>query len=238
MRKVIRADLRRILRKPAFYILVVIGLILMVMIRKADTASEQVESLKTSLSGISFFLISIPTFLGVYTDEFKSGSMINIIGGGLSRKKVIIAKLIDVAIIFLAYYAVLYIIILIKNTTAGIAVTPKQNLFLLLYALFCVIKGVGYFAVASLMVFATWAPAGGMVVLLILVTVFKFLLTNIQDKINLPIYNLSFPGLLDNAFVNIQAGNFGWQLIPALLIYVCGIVFLTMLIFNRKELDL
>ena len=238
MRKMIRADLGRVLRKPAFYILIIFALVLVCIRKPAETAADQIETMKTVMGPILLFFVSIPIFLGVYSDEFKSGSMINIIGRGLSRKKVIIAKLIDVAIILLAIYSVAYIIALIKNAAAGVNVTTRQNLLLLVYCLFLILRGVVLFAIASFVVFTTWSAAGGMTILILTITLAKLSLKLCQEKTSIPVYDMSFDGLLDSSFAGFSAGNFGWQIIPALLIYLCGIVFLTSLIFNRKELDL
>ena len=238
MRSVIRADLRRILRKPTFYILIVIALVLLAFRKPAETASDQIESVKTFMNGVALFAVSIPTFLGVYSDDFKCGSMINLIGKGLSRKKVIIAKILDVAIILTAFYTCAYIVAFIKNMASGLSVTPKQNMYLLLFFLFCVLRGIGLFVLASFVVFSTWSAPGGMTVLVVLIILAKLVLKGIQDKITVPVFDMSYDGLLDASYAGFQAGNFGWQIIPAILIYICGIFFLSVLLFNRREIDL
>ena len=42
-----------------------------------------------------FFVFSLVVFLGVYADEFKSMTMIGVIGRGFSREKMVIVKFID-----------------------------------------------------------------------------------------------------------------------------------------------
>lgn len=237
MKKVIRADLRRILRKPKFYILMVIHLVLLIALVTGNTAAEMIENEKYYLGLLGIFVVFIPTFLGLYSDEIKSGNLINLIGRGLSRRKIIIAKIIDAAIIYLAYFTIAFIGLFIKNSLVGLAITPRQNLFLLVFCLSSVLRGVGFSALASLLVFATWSPALSMTVMIIVLPFSKLILERVQDKINLPIYTASFEGLLDSSYASFQAGSFGWQLIPA-LIYLCVVVFLTVLIFNRKELEL
>ncbi|MCR5227400.1 MAG: hypothetical protein K6E27_09330 [Eubacterium sp.] len=54
MRNVIRADLGRTFRKKSFYVFIALTLIY--------------------LDSTILFVISIPVFLGVYSDDFKSGS--------------------------------------------------------------------------------------------------------------------------------------------------------------------
>ena len=238
MRNLIRGDLRRILRKPGFYILIVLELFLILSGKKAGTAAEQIENAKMYMNVVGLLAISIPVFLGVYADEMKSSTMISVIGRGLSRKKLILAKLIDAAILILAYYGIAFLAAFLKNTSANLAVTPKQNAFLLLYCLFCALKGIGFFALASFVVFASWSSAGGMLVLVICIMFSNLFLNAAQERTKLPVYNISFEGLLDSSYAAFSAGNPGWQILPAILLYVCGIVFLTFLVFNRREIDL
>lgn len=238
MRKLIRADISRILRKPTFYILIVLSLIEFAAIPAGQTAALQIEGFKTQINIFPLFFVGIPAFLAIFSDEMKSGRMIDVMGGGLSRKKILLAKLLDFLILLLMYFAVAYGIMLIKNTTAGIGVTPKQNLNLLLYCMFAIIKLFGFFALASLVVFASWSAAGGIIILLIMGTLSSVLLQLIQDNLNLPFFDVSYVGLLESSFASFAAGKFGWQIIPALLIYLGGVIIISIVIFNRKEIEL
>ena len=238
MRKLIRADISRILRKPTFYILVVLSLIMLVVRPSGKTAALQIEGLKTYLNTFPIFGIGIPAFLAIYSDEMKSGKIIDVLGKGLSRKKILIAKLLDVLIILLMFFAAAYIIILIMNTAADIEVTPKQNLNLLMYCAFIIIKIIGFFALASLVVFASWNSAGGMIILILAGTLSSVILQAIQNKLTLPVYDMSYVGLLESSFAGFTAGNFGWQIIPALLVYLGGVIAISIAIFNRKEIEL
>jgi ABC-type transport system involved in multi-copper enzyme maturation permease subunit len=238
MRNVIRADIERIIRKPSFLCIIALTLIFLATRKSADVAEEQIEYIKEYFNTLLLFAVSIPVFLSIYSDDIKSGSVISLIGNGLSRKKVILAKLIDVTAVLTAYYSVAYIVALIKNMTAGIAITPKQNLLLLVYTLFCILRGVGFFAVASLIVFVTWSPSGGMTAMLILLAASRMTLMILQQKFTVPIYDYSFDGLLDKSYAKFAVGDFGWHIIPAIVIYIGGAILLTALLFKKKEIDL
>lgn len=238
MINVIRADMGRIFRKRSFYVIVLLVLVFLATRKSQDTAADQIEYMKSYLGSFLLFGVSIPVFLGIYTDDFNSGSVINLIGKGMSRKKVIFAKLFDVVAVLMAFYSVAYVIVLIKNVAAGISVTPKQNLSLLVFTLFCVLRGVGFFAVASLIVFSTWSTSGGMTTLLILLASSRTILLLLQNKFTMPIYDRSFDGLLDASFARFDAGYFGWHIIPAIVIYIGGTVLLSTILFKKKEIDL
>ena len=110
MRNVIRADIERIIRKPSFLCIIALTLIFLATRKSADVAEEQIEYIKEYFNTLLLFAVSIPVFLSIYSDDIKSGSVISLIGNGLSRKKVILAKLIDVTAVLTAYYSVAYIV--------------------------------------------------------------------------------------------------------------------------------
>ena len=59
-----------------------------------------------------------------------------------------------------------------------------------------------------------------------------------QNRLHLPIYDLSLDGLLDASYAAFSAGGLGWQILPALVIYIGFVVWLTVRRFNKKEIDL
>lgn len=240
MRKLIHADLSRVLRKPTFYILIVLTLLALALPGRegAETASLQIEKMKSYVDAFPILGVGIPVFLAVYTDEMKSGKLIAVLGSGLSRRKILIGKLLDVLILLLLFFTAAYGIMLALNAASGVGVTPKQNLNLLLYCVFAVLKIIGFFALASLVVFAGWNAAGGMIILILAGTMSSLLLKIIQDRLTLPVFDMSYVGLLESSFAGFAAGKFGWQIIPALVIYLGGVIAVSIAIFNRKEIEL
>ena len=100
MNRLIKADLKRIIAKPGIYVIVTL-MVLFVLIRKpADTAADQLEFYKVFFNDIGLIFISIPIFLSVYSEDFKSGIMISIIGMGIERKKVVFPKLQNAAALY------------------------------------------------------------------------------------------------------------------------------------------
>lgn len=237
MIRMIRADLNRILLKPTFYILIVLALYSLISRPTQDTAAQQIETFKTYIDIIPTLGIGIPAFLAIYSDEMKSERMSAVLGRGMSRKKYLIGKLLDALILLVLFFAVIYGCMLIKNTAAPIAVTAKQNLNLLLYCVFAILKVFGFLALAALACYATWNAAGGMVILILAGSFSGLFLKFVQDRMSFPIYDVSYVGLLEASFAGFAAGSFGWQIIPALLIYLGGVIGISVIIFNRKEIE-
>ena len=204
----------------------------------AGTAAAEIEIIRGLMSYFCLFMVSIPLFLTLYTDDFKSGTMVGVIGRGISRRKVLLAKMVEAGCIYLMFFVLAFGAAFLRNATSGVAVTTRQNLFLALHALYCVVKGTGFFAIATLVVFATWSPAGGMTVLILAATLSGLLFQAIQEEFLVPVYDFSFDGLLEASFASISAGEPGWQIVPAVLFYICAVTGLAVRLFERREMDL
>ena len=237
MNRLMRADLKRILAKPTMYVVVLLLAAFVLFKGASSTSAGQMELYKTLFGNIGLIFLSIPIFLSVYSDEIKSGIMISMIGMGMERRKIVLSKLKDALVLYCGTYLILYAAALTKNITSGLPISPKQNAFLLLFCVFCIIRGVGIMALSSLVLFLTMSAAGGMLVLVLAGAVGSGLLKAIQDKLKLPVYDMSFLGLLDSSFADFQAGSFGFTIIPA-LVYLAIVIAINVLIFDRREMDL
>ena len=237
MNRLVRADLKRIIAKPGLYLVVIIMALVVLFKKPADTAGEQMQFYKLFFNQIGLTFVMIPIYLSVYTDEIKSGIMISVIGMGMSRKRIVRSKLWDSFILLCGTYVILFLAALLKNSLINLAITPKQNAFLLLYCAFCVIRGIGIIALSSLVLFLTMSATGGMLVLIVAGVAVEGILQRIQEKTQFPVFDLSYMGLLNDSFAQFQAGNVGGNLIVALF-YLLVVVVVNVLTFDRKEMDL
>lgn len=237
MNRLMKADLKRIIAKPSMYVIVLILVLFILFKDAASTAAGQMEFYKAMFGNIGLIFLSIPIFLSVYSDEIKSGIMISMIGMGMERKNIVFSKLKDSFVLYCGTYLILYVAALIKNTVSDLPISPKQNAFLLLFCAFSVIRGLGIMALASLVLFLTMSAAGGMLVLVLAGAIGTGLLKAVQDRFKLPVYDISFMGLLDSSFAEFQAGNFGYTIIPA-LVYLAIVVAINIATFDRREMDL
>ena len=237
MNRLVRADLKRIVKRPGLYVVVIIMVLIVLLKGPEDTASAQIEFYKMLFSNIGLTFLLIPIFLYVYTDEVKSGIMISVIGMGMPRKRIVKSKLQDSFLLLFGAYMVLYCAALWNNYSMSLVITPRQNMFLLLFCLFCVIRGIGIMALASLVLFLTMSATGGMLVLVLVGISSSGVLKALQDNIGLPVYDYSYIGLLDASYAGMQAGDLGEAIIPALL-YLFAVIAINIVTFDKKEMDL
>ncbi len=237
MNRLIRADLKRILRKAGPYVMLLLMVLVVIAHPSADTAGEEMESYRTFFGFFALTMISIPIYLSVYSDEMKSGIMISIVGMGMDRRKIVLSKLWDCFILLLVSFVVLYGAALFSNSATDLAITQKQTRFLLLYSFYCVIRGIGVIALSSLVLFLTMSAAGGMLVLISVGIAGEFILKGLQELTALPFYDLSYYGLLNRSYNQFQNGDIGWTIIPA-LIYLCVVIVVYIMFFEKKEMNL
>ena len=152
------------------YVIVLILVLFILFKGAASTAAGQMELYKTLFGNIGLIFLSIPIFLSVYSDEIKSGIMISMIGMGMERKNIVFSKLKDSLVLYCGTYLILYVAALIKNAVSDLPISPKQNAFLLLFCLFCVIRGLGIMALASLVLFLMSAFSSAGAVLRIVIS--------------------------------------------------------------------
>lgn len=237
MNRLIRADLKRITAKPGLYIFVILLFLAIVLSRPDETSAAQIEYYKLMLNVIGLTLLCIPIYLSVYSDEIKSGIMISVIGMGVERKKIVLAKLKDVFFLLLGSYMILFLAILIKNSTIDLVITPRQNGMIFVFCLLCIMRGLGIMALSSLVLFLTMSASGGMLILILTGFSASLILEGLQDYTSFPVYDYSYIGLLDSAYAEITGGVFKGSIILA-LIYLAAVVTVNIMIFERKEMDL
>ncbi len=242
MRRLIRGDIFRILRKIGFYILPIIYYILFIIMdvtAKNVTIEDYVMVMDLTCSYISAFAFGIPVFLGVYADELKSGAMQISIGRGISRKKIVLCKYINCVFLGLFLYIIDYImrLVLVKYIYM-INLTPLQNMRMILILLSSYLKMIGAIGFCTIFVFITWNASIGMVVMLISLSVIEPMLKMIQSSSKLPAFNYSYMGQVEQTCNNL-AVNSGWCFSMLIVFaYIALFNLIGIIIFGRKELEL
>ena len=240
MRKLIRADLRRILSKPGFYIcpLIVFLLFIYSLVSSPVEYDSYYAALDIVLPYIYSFLIVLPVFTTVYGDELKSGAMITAIGRGLSRTRVIIAKFVDTAVLSFLFFLFVLALDQITFSHYSVVLTRLQILRVFSYFASTYLQVLGVCAFAAVFVYLTWNPSVGLVAVLITLSFSKPVLNLLQTSTRLPFYDISFLGQADLARRQFDAGNMWIGHFLFVLLYYVVFLSISALVFKRKELEL
>ena len=240
MRRLIIADVFRVLRKPSIYVWFGIYLFLFVFDPSSNPTDfdEMYNGLQMTYNYIWPFMMGIPVFMAVYADEFKAGAMQTAIGRGLSRKKIIFAKYLDCVILALLLSIVEAISEIIVMRSHMLSVSQLQMVRFLVSALASCLKTIGAMSFASVFVFLTLNASLGLIVLMLVMAFAESILQWVQTALHIPVLTYSYMGQADS-FCNGLAQGEGW-IMPLLVFIAYMIVFniLGVAVFRRKELEL
>lgn len=237
MRQLIKGDIARILRKKEIYIFAFILYVILFAVKSKTDAEEQLDSFQGMVSAIGLLLCLIPVYLTVYGDEIRTGSMQAVIGRGLSRRKVIVSKLLDCLILLSMMFMVFLLLFFVKNGITHVSLSATQNFLAFLWVLISLLKVTAYLAVAGIFLFTSWNIAIGLTACIMLLFV-NVAFGMVQENLHIPLHDIWIDGLAGAGYNDLMIGNFPWKLVALIVIYIVGAVFITMKIFDRKELDL
>ena len=248
MRRLIWGDCRRILGKKSVGVTFILALLFLVgrvtLLYEAydNSPFAAVAFLIQSLPMVSAIL-SVVIFNAVYADDFKSMSFVTAIGRGIPRKKVVIAKLMVIAILMTVIYTVMTVLlnVLIVAPSGGFNHTLTVAWYTTIYV--AVYKSYGYIALASLVLYLTNNIPLGSVVLILLHIVMEFA-TQVLNLIKFlkPFHldRLNYAGLADNAAADFMIGAYGagvLKLLFGLGVYLAIVIIATNVLFEKKELE-
>lgn len=238
MRNLLRADLRRILKRVSIYIwLFLIFVVFFLSALSKDYTADIIGMEQGVTSLLGPIMVSIPVFLGVYGREIQAGSMQCVIGRGMSRTKLILTKYLECVLMCLFFFFFIWLAFFLRNNVGDAGLTANQNKMLTIFVLFAFIKTCGYFAFTTFFFFIAWSVAPGIVALLVSAFLMPMLFTMLDGFLKTDFSEFYFNGMIDNAYASIAAGDIGYTLIPAIVLYIGGALLLTALVFRKKEIE-
>ena len=214
MRNLLRADLRRILKRVSIYVwLFLIFVIFFLSALSKDYTADIVGMEQGVTSLLGPIMVSIPVFLGVYGREIQAGSMQCVIGRGMSRTKLILTKYLECVLMCLFFFFFIWLAFFLRNNVGDAGLTANQNKMLTIFVLFAFIKTCGYFAFTTFFFFIAWSVAPGIVALLVSAFLMPMLFTMLDGFLKTDFSEFYFNGMIDNAYASIAAGDIGYTLI-------------------------
>ena len=248
MRNLIKADLSRIMRKKSVWFVIILMMIVVTFsaIYGVVGAPDRDFSFAVSTAdGISYIglIIGLVLVFGVYSDDFKSTTYINTIGRGLTREKFIIAKFIDVLLIFFGVYLLGGLLILGLMLMLGVNLSSMEAMFLVLRCFTDIINATVGVMIASAFFYLSENATLGIIVYLgieLLIPVALEFLHNVQFVAKYHLDRLYISGAcseFSSDFLTGQTARGILVLILTLVVYIGGAILASILIFKKKELD-
>ena len=242
MRNLLRADLKRIFRVGLIYIGLLLALIYISYTVLEGVVNDGsiglVRGVQKSLSGapIALFIV-FPTFYAVFAHELSSKSMQAVLGHGITRDKLIVAKLLDAAIVLLCVYLVIIAVTLVViNGESAIILSSQQQTNLVIFIILRWLRHFGYIVFSAMIMYISGSTVLGIVACVAFTVVFRLVFNMIEFFSSLSLYDYTFDGLLDWAYTGIEMEAFPWQLLPAAC-YLLAALAITTYFFRGKEFD-
>ena len=242
MRNLLRADLKRIFRVGLIYVGLLLALIYISYTVLEGVVNDGsiglINGVQKSLSGapIALFIV-FPTFYAVFAHELSSKSMQTVLGHGITRNKLIIAKLLDAAILLLCLYlAIIVAALIVINTESAIVLSRQQQVNLIIYIILRWLRHFGYIVFSAMIMYISGSTVLGIIACIAFTVVFKLVFNIVEFFSSLSLYDYTFDGLLDWAYTGIEVGAAPWQLLPAVC-YLFAALAITTYFFRRKEFD-
>lgn len=194
MKRIISTDLRRAQMKKSFIVcLCIVALLMLVVcivafVRPAGAEELAGQTAETSGKGLKFlnnvgiaygmipFLVGIPVFQAVFSDDFKSRTMQTAIGHGISRRRLVLCRFYEACALIveacLIFTVIAFIMGLIMGASIGGLALMTGKLF------FDALLVVANISIAMVVLYATQNPTGGLVMYILLAAeAFRMLLT-------------------------------------------------------------
>ncbi len=247
MRNCIKADILRVQRKKSYIIMTSIIMLIIViagivaLVKGGEKGESMFNTIITVGLGFNSLMLGIPVFNAVLGDDFKSRSMQAAIGRGLSREKLIYARLTEIIFIVVEAYLVFYLAILVFGLIAGVDIKViGSTMWDVSVGLLTII---GFSTVS--MIFVYWTQNGtlGLVSYILLgASVFDLLISSLSllpgirdTDINIGDYVVS--GMSSHVIHATSVGNGIIWFIAFVVCWVCLPTFIAIRAFKHKELD-
>ncbi|WP_026529176.1 ABC transporter permease [Butyrivibrio sp. VCD2006] len=247
MKNLIFADVKRILRKPAYWI--VLGICLLISLFWSVQSNNS-----GGMSGFSFasnqgtavntmnLFIGIAIYVSVYADEFTSNSMQCLIGRGISRRRLLIAKFINCVIVTFISYGIYTLFITITGLIMGAKMNGSESSFLYSTILTNAFIVLGYATISMIILFWSKNVAYATLVDAFLLFAGSTLMSGLNSIPAISIWHIDrhiFSQALECAKVDLLLTG-GTAIFTLLwhVVKICAIsIILAYLLFRKKELD-
>lgn len=246
MKNYVKADIRRILpRIPRILILVAYFAVFIAMYiidaRKDTWNSVAFVALVQTYCSFMPPILGLIELICVYSDDFRAKTMQVAIGIGISRKKVVLAKYIEIALVTLFDLLIFALLCTVMNAITGIVLRSDLVLEIFGQLLFCWLSVIGYSGLSMILIFALQSTGLATILYLVLSTALVQWalgnITNLPAIRGLHLQNVLLTTALNNFRSKIIIGSLDFRSSITIIIYFVVSYVITVEIFKKRELE-
>lgn len=249
MFKYIRADLYRIFHQVFRYIWVILCIVVAVALHLNSAMKNDLNAVGFAASVHSYItVVSVICGIGelsaIFSDDFRAKTMQIAIGSGVSRRHVVLAKLLEMAFLILLDLLVTFLLMILSGVLfMGISFTAHPIQQMLVNVLTGALTAVLCADVTMILLFYTQKTGFAPLLFLVLFIdpiqqIFRWFLSTNETFLRLHLGDYTMSALTGT--INTQLGlgaSFPAKQLIVILVYIVAVYFITCLVFKKRELD-
>lgn len=247
MRNYVHADLHRIFRRVSRWVIVILFLAIGLGFEFYQAVTRSYNSVNLISAATSFFdlagvILGVIEIQSVFADDFHAKTMQIAIGLGISRPKIVLAKLLDFGILALIDMLAAMILFTLGGMACGISLMGEQIYLMFISALGNAVLITIVAAITMIPVFYMQSTAFAIVFFLIismdpLKIVFQLLSTK-EIVLNLHLLDIMFSSVSNTLFSQLSLRNgFPIAQLVGVIAYLAAAYGLAVLAFRKRELE-
>jgi len=246
MLRLIDGEIYRLLHKKSIYIYffsLAVGYLLIAYIRSGGFTAESIIT-----DAFNFFNV-LPAaaggflFSAIYTDDLAAKNLIALVGSGMSKTKIVLAKFILTALFGAVIFVLAPLLLFVVHAAFGWTATTSAMVMVFAVSFKHLLVTLGYSALAGIAVYGLQRATFAMVLYILfafnivggLITV--FLVNMVGASSAAVIMSRLMAGITDRILAGMTGG--GSLLSPVIdyIIYIAAAIVVSVIAFNKKEME-
>jgi len=235
-----RGEVYRILHKRNMYLYlgaVLFGYAAIVFMRSGGFGPNSVVTDASTMMQLMPALLGGYFFTSIFTDDLNAKNLITLVGYGTSRTRIVLTKMLLMAVCTVAIFALLTILHLGIYAAFGFSADAAQLHLVLVITLQFILVTLGFSAVAAIVVYGTQKPTFAVVAFFMLAfNVVTMMVNAASSLLNIPLNNHLISGTASQIMLGFAvAGNrLAAPLLEYLAYFVLAIAAAVFLFKNRE----